>query len=44
MKLLSTALEEEIKNTSGVAEVQYSPKEDELNKLVDGFRGRFAFI
>ncbi|TQR17616.1 permease-like cell division protein FtsX [Psychrobacillus soli] len=32
-----TALEEEIKNTPGVAEVQYSPKEDELNKLVMDF-------
>ncbi|MDI2589701.1 MULTISPECIES: permease-like cell division protein FtsX [unclassified Psychrobacillus] len=32
-----TALQDEIKNTSGVAEVQYSPKEDELNKLVLDF-------
>lgn len=32
-----TKLEEEIKNTPGVAEVQYSPKEDELNKLVLDF-------
>lgn len=32
-----TTLQEEIKNTSGVAEVQYSPKEDELNKLVLDF-------
>ncbi|WP_342600403.1 permease-like cell division protein FtsX [Psychrobacillus sp. FSL H8-0483] len=30
-------LEEEIKNTSGVAEVVYSPKEDELSKLVVDF-------
>lgn len=32
-----TTLEEELKNTSGVAEVQYSPKEDELNKLMLDF-------
>ncbi|GGA18283.1 permease-like cell division protein FtsX [Psychrobacillus lasiicapitis] len=32
-----TALQDEIKNTSGVAEVQYSPKEDELNKLMLDF-------
>lgn len=32
-----TTLEKEIKNTSGVAEVQYSPKEEELNKLMLDF-------
>ncbi|KQL36716.1 MULTISPECIES: permease-like cell division protein FtsX [Bacillaceae] len=32
-----TKLEEEIKNTSGIAEVAFSPKEDELNKLVLDF-------
>lgn len=32
-----TKLEEEIKNTSGIAEVTFSPKEDELNKLVLDF-------
>ncbi|MEI4769640.1 permease-like cell division protein FtsX [Psychrobacillus sp. FJAT-51614] len=32
-----TKLEEDIKNTPGIAEVAYSPKEDELNKLVLDF-------
>lgn len=32
-----TTLQEEIKNTTGVAEVQYSPKEEELNKLMLDF-------
>lgn len=32
-----TKLEEEINNTSGIAEVAFSPKEDELNKLVLDF-------